>query len=139
MGRYVSPVSFGVLLAALAIATVVGVGLSVVLRRLDLIPLVIGAALAIGIAYIVVFGVTVPELEFPSTAPPAPGAPAGTAAPEAPLSGTAISYSLPASVGPAPADPRDLEPSYDPVEEADRLDTEKRSGAPPPSGGDDAQ
>ncbi len=140
MRRYVSQLSFGLVLAALSVATVIGVGISAVLHRLYLIPIVIGVAVAVGVLYIVVFGISLPEPEPLPSAPPVSSLP-----PTGEPSGSSASVpveSAPAAT--APLEPvrveaEDLEPFYDPVEEADRLDSEKRSGGPPASGSDNAE
>jgi len=120
MRGYIAPISFGALLAILSIATIVGVGLSVVTHRATLIPVVIGVALAIGVVFIL-FTVSADDA---APAPPRP--------PEAPSPPPALDFSTAVapdrSTGgpiaePFPVDPVDLEPGYDPVEEADELDS----------------
>ncbi len=127
MRGYIAPISFGALLGVLAIATIVGVGVSVVLHRTNLIPIVIGAVLAVGVAYIVI---TVSPEEAAPTASlmPPENRPA---APEAGATSTGSGGAKggPASAPPAPVDPVDLEPDYDPVADADQLDSRR-----PPSG-----
>lgn len=127
MRGYIAPISFGALLGVLAIATIVGVGVSVVLHRTNLIPIVIGAVLAVGFAYIVI---TVSPDEAAPTAPPTPPENRPTA-PESGATPTAAGGTIagPASAPTAPVDPVDLEPDYDPVADADQLDSRR-----PPSG-----
>jgi hypothetical protein len=105
--RYVSQFSFGVVLALLSVATVVGVGLAVVMHRLYLIPIVVGVAFAGGLVYIGLFAR--PRLGEEPVEPP-------IVSPEPPAPETAPA---------GPVDPVDQEPFYDPVEEADRLDSER--------------
>ena len=136
MRRYVPPFSFGVVLAVLSAATVIGVGASIVLHRSILIPFVIGAAIAVGVGYIIVFGSPALE-EAPVEEVPSPE---GTAFPSSPV---------PPSVGPGtpesamasspPVEPEPDEPFYDPVEEADRLDSARSRGESAPSGPDDSK
>jgi hypothetical protein len=136
MRRYVPPLSFGAVLTALSAATVVGVGASLVLHRSILIPFVIGAAIAIGIVYIVVFGA--PALEVTplhdsvslDAAVPSAGpvpSPADPGIPESPVGASST------------AEPEPEEPFYDPVEEADRLDSTRGPENSRPSGNDDPQ
>ncbi len=121
MRGYIAPISFGALLAILAIATIVGVGVSVLLHRTSLIPIVIGVVIAIGVVYILV---TVSPDEAPSavSAPPPAGSPASTG-PVAPAGGSSGAPAPAISAPAAPVDPVDLEPDYDPVAEADQLDS----------------
>ena len=134
MRQYVPPFSFGVVLAVLSAATVVGVGVSIVVHRTILIPFVIGAAFAIGIGFILLFGQPGLE-EIPVEGPETVN---GTAAASGPMI-------APADTGPAEnssagsgmTEPEPNEPFYDPVEEADRLDSERGSAGTAPSGSDD--
>jgi hypothetical protein len=122
MRRYVPPLSFGVVLAVLSAATVVGVGVSIVTHRVFLIPFVIGAAIAVGVAYILLFGAPLLE-EEPSTILAEPAEPAGELSPP---SAADTVPSPPRPNLPVLADPVDLDPSYDPVEDADRIESERR-------------
>jgi hypothetical protein len=139
MRSYVPVVSFAALLGLLCILTVVGVGVAVVTHHPLLIPVVLGVAIAIGIAYIVIFRgnlTSEPEEEAPVTATRG-----GDQMPVTPGDGTSppagVSAEGPIGAPVAPEDLADNEPFYDPVEEADRLDSSKASGDAPPSGGDD--
>lgn len=119
MRGYVAPISFGALLGVLAIITVVGVGASVVLHRTSLIPILIGIVLAVGVAYILLT-VNPTDLEVPATAPTESDGRGASPQSTAPAPTTPA----PPAPGPvAPIDPVDLEPGYDPVEEADRLES----------------
>ncbi|MGA7847094.1 MAG: hypothetical protein WCB18_08425 [Thermoplasmata archaeon] len=146
MPGYVPPVSFGALLGLLSVATIVGVGVAVVTHQTLVIPVVIGAAIAVGIAYIVLtYGSETSEPDVSDSAGP-------TGAGETVRDGTtdstlratsAVEPTRPVSApsaGAAPAreqgpvDPADEEPFYDPVEEADRLESSGAPDPPPPSG-----
>ncbi|MCI4348043.1 MAG: hypothetical protein L3J97_05430 [Thermoplasmata archaeon] len=56
------PLSFGSLLAILGAATVVGVGVAVVLQIILLIPVVMAVALGIGLVYLLATGATEPRV-----------------------------------------------------------------------------
>jgi hypothetical protein len=121
MPRYLPRRMFGLVLAILGIGTVVGVAAVEVLHRHTLVPVVVGVAVAIGIVYIVIFGETLPEPP-PIAADASPSVPAPAPAP-------------PPEVMIPPSEP--YEPYYDPVEEADRLDSQKSRGEPPTLEGQD--
>ena len=134
MRQYVPPFSFGVVLAVLSAATVVGVGVSIVVHRTILIPFVIGAAFAIGIGFILLFGQPGLE-EIPVEGPDAAN---GTIAASSPMSAPADTDAAEnSSAVSGMVEPEPNEPSYDPVEEADRLDSERASPGTAPSGSDD--
>jgi hypothetical protein len=128
MRRYLARRSFGLVLALLAVGTVVGVGAVVILHRVTLVPVVIGVAVAIGIVYIVAFARPEPEPPPSATGPPSPTSTASASA------FPPTTFDLPAPMM-EPSEP--YEPSYDPVEEADRLDSEKARSEPPASEGQD--
>lgn len=151
MRGYVPPVSFGAVLSVLGIATVIGVGLAVVTHRLTLIPVVIGVALAIGVMYILL------TINSPSSDGVAPdptdtspfedpveeadrlGMAGGAgAAPNPDGSPPTLVFPAPGhpSTADAPVDPADTDPSYDPVVDADRLDS---GGGESASTGKDSQ
>jgi len=132
MRRYVPPWSFGVVLAILGVGTVIGVGVVVILHKLSLAPLVIGIALAVGVIYIVAFARPFSEPESP---PAVEGEPAPTPAP--PVLDPAVPTT--SSLQPVLEASEPYEPFYDPVEEADRLDSAKPPGAPPTSGSQDPE
>ncbi len=133
MRGFVAPISFGALLAILAIVTVVGVGVSVVLHQTHLIPILIGVILAVGLVYILLT-FNAPETDTAATTPPeAGGAVAGS---QTATAGTAAAAAPGPGAPPTSIDPVDLEPGYDPVEEADRLDSGESSST---SGGKDSQ
>lgn len=119
MRGYVPPLPFGAVLALLGVATVVGVGVAEVVHRPVLVPVVLGAALVVGILYIfLTIGREVPPLETASPPDPSPSN-TGPLVPTPPPAGTPPAAS-PSSVETAPVDPVDLDPDYDPVEDADR-------------------
>jgi hypothetical protein len=134
MRRYVPPFSFGAVLAVLCAGTVIGVGASIVFHRSILIPFVIGAAIAVGIVYIVVFGApALEEAPRPDSVSLGGAGPSASSAPSSADPGTPESPRGPSSA----AEPEPDEPYYDPVEEADRLDSARGPDSPPPSGSDD--
>lgn len=110
------PPSFAALLVVLAIATFVGVGLSVVFHRLILIPILVGAELAVGVVFVLVtFPKWYAELEAAARLQPT-ASPADTHPPTAPSEASAQPEPRPP---PVPFDPVDEQPDYDPVEDAD--------------------
>jgi hypothetical protein len=127
MPRYLPRRAFGLVLAVLAIGTVVGVAAVEILHHHTLVPVVVGVAVAIGVVYIVVFGEVVPEAEPPPAAP--------EASPPTPDPSASIP-SPPATPSPAVI-MEPYEPYYDPVEEADRLDSQKSRSELPASEGQD--
>jgi hypothetical protein len=153
MRGYVAPVSFGAVLGLLGIVTIVGVGLAVVFHRALLIPIVIGVVLAVGIAYIL--------LTYSPTEPGAPDAEATDAEPfDDPVeeadeleSGGRVQPNAPPSdpdhpmfdttsrpgAGATEPEPNDPAGVYDPVEEADQLDSSPPRGSPSPSSGKDPE
>lgn len=133
MRGFVAPISFGALLGILAIVTVVGVGLSVVLHQTHLIPILIGVILGVGLVYILLT-FNAPETDVGATT--VPGAGGTVAGSQTATPGTAAAAAPGPGAPPAPVDPVDLEPGYDPVEEADRLDSGASS---PTSGGKNSQ
>jgi hypothetical protein len=128
MARYLPRRTFGLVLTVLAIGTVAGVAAVVLLHRVTLVPVVVGAAVAIGVVYIVVFARPEPE-----PLPPPPGPPVDPSTP--PVTGSPPAPTAPPEVLLPPTEP--YEPDFDPVEEADRLDTEKSRGELPTSEGQD--
>jgi hypothetical protein len=141
MRGYIPPLSFAAVLGILSVATIVGVGVSVVIHRNYLIPVVIGAAIAVGIVYIVLTidtGSSEPEpttatggVPVPAVLPASDAPGTATASDSVPGSAVASTTGIPIKEGP------DDEPFYDPVEEADRLDSGLPPGGSPPSEGQD--
>lgn len=129
MIRYVTSWSFVAVLAVLAAGTIAGVGALVSLHKLSLVPVVVGLAVGIGIIYVVAFARPLGELE---PAPPVEAPPTPTEA--LPVPGAAASMTQ----GP-PMASEEYEPDYDPVEEADRLETAKLREDPPASGRQDPE
>jgi hypothetical protein len=136
MHRVVPQFSFGVVLVILTAATIVGVGLSIVFHREYLIPFVIGATVAVGVVYILVGGSPALE-EAPTPGPSLTGTADLAAAPDA----WSIAPVAPpvGSIAPPVGEPGADEPFYDPVEEADRLDSGRPPGGAAPSGSDDSK
>ena len=110
------PRSFVALLVVLAIATFVGVGLSVVFHRLILIPILVGAELVVGVVFVLVtFPKWQAELEAAARSQPT-ASPTDSHLPTAPAK---ASPQLEPRPPPVPFDPVDEQPDYDPVEDAD--------------------
>jgi hypothetical protein len=150
MRGYVGIWSFGTVLAILGVATVVGVGLAVVSHHLILAPLVLGAAVIVGIIFVLgtrwnpSTDAVLDELEssepfddpveeadrLDSAGPPVAAPPSGD---ESPAS-TGLPTEEAVTQDDAGEGIDDDTPGYDPVEEADRLD---RSTERPGSAGDD--
>jgi hypothetical protein len=122
MRGYVPPLPFGAVLTLLGAGTVIGVGASVVLHRLYLIPVVLGVALALGIFYIFLTIWRAPV--EPDRSESLDQSPFDDPVKDAQRMDSSPSEGrAPAEPDPTPVDPVDADPNYDPVEEADRLDS----------------
>lgn len=150
MRGYVATWSFGAVLAILGVATVIGVGVAVVTHHLILAPLVLGGAVVVGIIFVLgtrwnpstdavldeiesaePFDDPVEEADrLDSAGPPVSAPPPGDDA-RASIDVSPMAAGTPDGEAEGPDTG---EPNYDPVEEADRLDSAKE---PPSSAGDD--